>query len=42
MDLESTVLNEVSQTEKDKCQVISLVLKSKEQNKQTGETEADS
>ena len=41
-DREGIMLSEISQTEKDKCHMISFICESKKQNKQTGRTETDS
>lgn len=42
MDLESIMISKISQTETDKCHMISLIVQSKEQSKQTHKTEIDS
>ena len=42
MDLESIMLSEISQSEKDKYHVISLICESNEQNKLTNKIETDS
>ena len=42
MDLESIMLSEISQSEKDKYHVISLILESNEQTELTSKTETDS
>ena len=42
MDLESITLSEISQSEKDKYHVISLICESNEQNKLTNKIETDS
>ena len=42
MDLETILLNKISQSEKDKYHMISLIWESNEQNKLTNKTETDS
>ena len=42
MDLESIVLSEISQSEKDKYHMILLILESNEQNKLTSKIETES